>query len=292
METSPQSLSQIHVTAGLTVLLQRKRQAIDAECARFVQIGDAEALHDLRVAMRRLHSLFVAFAPAIVPDSTLPDELRRLQKTTNHARDLEVTLAMVRNNSLELPWLEQAWREELENEYRQLHEHLPMAWQSLAPALDTPAQLLRKELPPQPLGELAAALLQRRAKRLKKGRKGLCRRWRDKPAHKLRIAGKQLRYLLEPFSEASPASAKAVTRLKAFQDLLGDYHDIVVLQGRLKKLRQNASTEQIKRLKQADKLLKRQRHALRQQFLNRYCSGKGKKLHKALRQARDALAKQ
>lgn len=292
METAPQSLGQTTVTAGLTALLQGKRQTIDAESARFVRIGDTEALHDLRVAMRRLHSLFVAFAPAIVPDAPLPGELRRLQKTTNHARDLEVTLAIVRNNSLELPWLEQAWREELESEYRQLHERLPMAWQRLAPALDTPAQLLRGELPPQSLAEFAAALLQPRVKRLKMGRKGLCRHWRDKPAHTLRIAGKQLRYLLEPFSEASPAIANAVTQLKAFQDLLGDYHDIVVLQGRLKKLRQNAPTEQIKRLNQADKHLKRQRRVLRRQFRSRYCGGSGKKLHKALRQARDALAKQ
>lgn len=291
MVINSQSLSQTAVTTGLPALLLAKRRAIDAESQRFTELGDAEALHDLRVAMRRLHSLFIVFATATAPASTLSEALRRLQKTTNHARDLEVMLAILHTSELQLPWLEHLWQTQLEEEYRQLRQTLPTAWQHLAPTLDTPTQLLRSQLPPQTLGELAAGLLQQRARQLKKGRKALCRRWGDKPAHQLRIAGKQLRYLLEPFNEENPACANAVSRLKRFQDLLGDYHDMVVLQKRLKKLQHDAPPEQLKPLQRARKHLKRRRRALRRQFLKQDCGGKGKKLHRALMRAGQALTK-
>ena len=292
MDADSQTLSQTDAATGLSILLLARRRAIDTESIRFTELGDAEALHDLRVAMRRLHSLFIAFAPVIDPAVTLPEELRRVQKTSNHARDLEVMLAILRAADLQLPWLEQLWQRQLEGEYHQLQRTLPAAWQQLAPTLETPSQLLRDPLPPQTLGELAASLLQQRTRQLKKGRKALCRHWSDKPAHQLRIAGKQLRYLLEPFSEESRACAKAVSRLKEFQDLLGDYHDIVVLQKRLKKLQCDAPPEQLKPLQRARKDLKRRRRTLHRQFLQQNCGGKGDRLHQALLRAGQALTKQ
>lgn len=290
MQTNRQTLAETDTTVGLIELLAGKRLVIDEECERFINIGDAEALHDLRVAMRRLHSLFIAFAPAIDPAATFPRELRLLQKGTNQARDLEVTLDILRNSHLELPWLEQQWQQQLEDEYRYLRQTLPAAWHALAPALDTPQAMLRKQLPPQPLGELAADLLQAGSKQLEKRRKSVCRHWKDKSAHKLRILGKQLRYLLEPFNDEVAACAKAVQQLKQFQDLLGDYHDIVVLRDKLKRLQQDAEPAQAKQLKRARKQLKQNRQSLRKQVLADYCAKKGKKLHKSLTKTGRALA--
>src|SRR5262249_44129238 len=51
-------------------------------------------------------------------------------------------------------------------------------------------------------------------------------------AHEARIAGKELRYLLEPLGEAARAGAaakKAVKALKGLQDVLGELHDAHVL---------------------------------------------------------------
>jgi CYTH domain-containing protein len=48
-------------------------------------------------------------------------------------------------------------------------------------------------------------------------------------AHGARIAGKRLRYLLEPFHASSPNGEATIDQLKAFQDDLGDLHDLDVM---------------------------------------------------------------
>ncbi|MGM0593274.1 MAG: CHAD domain-containing protein [Pseudomonadota bacterium] len=286
MDAKTPALNQTGIEPGLERLLREKRQAIDRESERFVQIGDAEALHDLRVAMRRLHSLFVAFAPAMDSKAAFPTELKRLLKETNHARDLEVTLALLRGQQLGLDWLETRWQQELEQEYQRLRDTLPPAWYALAPALEQPATLIRPHLPGQQLGPLAAQLLKRHGKQLNKRRKKLCAEWADKPAHKTRIVGKQVRYLLEPFAAECNRCSKAVKRLKGFQDWLGDYHDVVVLRAKLKTLLPETDARQRQQLKQARKQLDRQRRALKKRYLKRYCN---KQLQRGLRKARKAL---
>ncbi len=291
--SSPQSLTATDIRSGLAFLFKSKRQTIDEESERFVTIGDAEALHDLRVAMRRLHSLFVAFAPAIAPSNPFPRELKSLQKSTNHARDLEVALSILRNSQLELTWLEHRWQQELEREYTQLRQTLPAAWKELSPALDDPWQLLcdTHHLPPQDLGHFAAELLQAKTGKLKKRQKKLCRDWQDRPAHKLRIIGKQTRYLLEPFAEGDASAKKGVTKLKSFQDLLGDYHDVVVLRGKLKTQQSRCDPTTANQLKQARKQLKRELKSLRKAFQKHYCHNKDIKLLNTLHKSGKALAK-
>jgi CYTH domain-containing protein/CHAD domain-containing protein len=55
-------------------------------------------------------------------------------------------------------------------------------------------------------------------------------------AHDARIAGKRLRYVLEPLRPALPIAVIIVDRLKALQDLLGDMHDADVLHGQIASL--------------------------------------------------------
>jgi CHAD domain-containing protein len=290
---SPQPLMAKDIRSGLAFLFKSKRQAIDEESKRFVTVGDAEALHDLRVAMRRLHSLFVAFSPAIAPSTPFPQELKSLQKSTNHARDLEVALSILRNSQLGLTWLEHQWQQELEREYTRLRQTLPTAWVDLSPVLDDPSHLLcdAHHLPPQNLGHFAAKLLQAKTEKLKKRQKKLCRDWQDRPAHKLRIIGKQTRYLLEPFAEEDAACQKGVAKLKPFQDLLGDYHDLVVMRGKLKNLQSSSDLSTAHQLKQARKQLKKELQSLHKTFEKRYCRNKGKNLLKTLHKAGKALVK-
>jgi CYTH domain-containing protein len=49
-------------------------------------------------------------------------------------------------------------------------------------------------------------------------------------AHNARIAGKRLRYVLEPMRPALPLAAKIIQRLKGLQDLFGEMHDADVFQ--------------------------------------------------------------
>ena len=47
----------------------------------------------------------------------------------------------------------------------------------------------------------------------------------DEAAHRARIAGKRLRYLLEPIVPHVPGGSEVLARLKRLQDALGDFHD-------------------------------------------------------------------
>jgi CHAD domain-containing protein len=51
-------------------------------------------------------------------------------------------------------------------------------------------------------------------------------------AHRTRISGKRLRYLLEPFG-GDPHIARVIDRLKTLQDRLGEFHDAQLLEGRI-----------------------------------------------------------
>ena len=77
-----------------TVALGHLADAVAAR-ARLAAAADAEALHDFRVALRRLRSWERAFRPYF--EDELPKKLRRklrdLARDTGASRDLEVHLA-------------------------------------------------------------------------------------------------------------------------------------------------------------------------------------------------------
>jgi len=280
------------VATALKQLLQDKRRIIDSECERFVGIGDAESLHDLRVAIRRLHSLFVGFAHCFRHDSALPDALHALFRETNHARDLEVTLALLQGQQLALPWLQQQWQSELEAEYRRLRECLPPSWRALSQQFEAPEALLAETQPATTLGRYAAAQAAGQQKTLLKRVKRVCRKWNDKRAHKLRIHGKCIRYLLEPLADEQPNAAMAVARLKQFQDQFGDYHDLVVLRKRLRRLQRNAPLNHFSALRQARLQLKQEQRQQRRSIRRGYLGKALRQLHDALVAAQEELARE
>lgn len=280
----------LSVATALERLLKVKRQEIDDKCERFVHIGDPESLHDLRVAMRRLHSLFIGFTPCFNPDITQEKLLKALFKETNRARDLEVTLALLDKHQLGLPWLQQQWQQDLETEYQRLRECLPLGWQSLSQQFITPGTMLAERLPPETIGDYAAIQVNRQKKNLLKRIKRVSKKWDDRRAHTLRIRGKRLRYLLEPFAEGQPQADRAVSKLKRLQDQLGDYHDLVVLRQRLKQLQQDSPLTHYKALKQAREKLKQHQQELRRTIRKEYSGKHYRKLRKALKAARGELA--
>lgn len=288
--TDSEALITRSISAGLTALLEAKSRAIDSECARFLAIGDAEALHDLRVAMRRMHSLFTCFTPCFSNETTLPKRLRAALKSTNGARDLEVMLALLEKLQLELPWLQQQWQKQLEEEYQRLREQLPPAWQALSAELKAPSELFVSSLPEETLGAYAAGLVAEEKKKLLRRSKLLGKKWDEQRAHKLRIHGKRVRYLLEPFVAESEHAATAVNQIKQFQDLLGDYHDIVVLRQKLRTLCRTDTIPNTEQLVRARRCLKKNLRQLRKTFLREYRGKKGKHFHDTLRAAQKSLA--
>lgn len=289
MENEP-PLATLPVDTTLERLLLAKRQVLDRECERFVRVGDPESLHDLRVAMRRLHSLFIGFAPCFNTNNAQAKSLKALFKETNHARDLEVTLALVDKHQLGLPWLQQQWQQDLDTEYQRLRECLPSGWRSLSQQFNTPLTMLTKQLPPETIGTYAASQINRQKKKLLKRIKRVSKKWDNRRAHTLRIRGKRLRYLLEPFAEGESQANMAVSNLKRFQDQLGDYHDLVVLRQRLKKLQQDSPLTHYKALELAREKLKQQQQDLRRTIRKDYSGKHYRKLRKALEAAQGELA--
>jgi CYTH domain-containing protein len=69
--------------------------------------------------------------------------------------------------------------------------------------------------------------------------------------HRARIAGKRLRYALEPLRRDVPEVEALVERLKGLQDALGDLHDAAVLAEAITTAMADAAAEQARRLSTA-----------------------------------------
>jgi CHAD domain-containing protein len=285
-------LATCDTAAALQQLIAAKQRVIDRECERFVSIGDAESLHDLRVAMRRLHSLFAGFPHCFRKAHPAPGTLHALFRETNHARDLEVSLAWLHREPLALPWLAAQWQQQLEEEYRRLRQTLPPRWLALSPNLADPKPLLYSPLPAATFGGYAATRATAQERQLLKRLSRLHKRWDDKRAHKLRIRGKRLRYLLEPFAEEHPAAARAVAQLKGFQDKLGDYHDVMVLRQRLRRLLHDPRPDHSSAIQRARQQLKQEQRRQRTAIRSHYLAKMAGKLPRLLSAARRELAQE
>ncbi len=220
--------------------------------ARLGDPADGEALHDFRVALRRLRSTLRSFAEPL--GDTVPRKLaRRLKKlagSTNALRDCEVQLqwlaAAPGAGAPGLSWtaaerraarwlgarlqeLEAVERaaclEEIERRHGALDRALRRRLLSLRIELDLSARGGRRQL--RLGGWLAVRVLDLGAELA--GALAEVETVADgAAAHRARIAAKRLRYLLEPLRDDLPAAAP-VAELKALQDDLGALHDAQVL---------------------------------------------------------------
>lgn len=222
-------------------------QAIAAGClcrfrrnaALLAGSGDADALHQARVALRQLRSAFAIFRPVVADErfEHLRGELRWLAACTTEARDLDTLLARYDRPPLALTAararacgraakaLTSARAERL---VRELVDWLgDGVWLEVRGAGEIPA------------AEFAAASLERLHRRLK--RKGRHLRTLDDDAlHELRIAAKKLRYAAEfffalfPSTKARKRARRFAKAIRALQDELGELHDLAVAPAILK----------------------------------------------------------
>ena len=234
--------------------------AASAARERLTKVDDQEALHDFRVAMRRLRSTLRAYQPqlaALVP-AKLRRRLRELARATGEARDVEVQIAWLERRRTELPpgrragvpWLMARLTERRDRTYQDIRERI-------APKFDRLARRLRRALesPPAPdatlppsLASLIAELLLDQGSDLERRLALIRSPGNHAEAHAARIRVKRARYLLEPVvPEAAPA-APMLRRLKQVQQLLGDLHDLHVVIVRLGDAAAEAAAERTRRL--------------------------------------------
>ena len=231
----PGALAALPPAEGLQQLFAQlsERQQHNYHC--FMQQGGRESLHDFRVSVRRLRSLLRNYRRVLHIDDTLVEQLRGQQQQTNHARDLEVFVAQLQCHCPDHPQLIHLQRQ-LQEAYSQLREELAQI----------PPSLLNYSLSKRTnkyatLGELCSHIGTQQLLRMKREFKALRRGWDEALVHLLRIHGKRLRYLLEPFADTPKVSA-ALKELRQMQDQLGDYRDHQLLLQHLKLLGDDEET--------------------------------------------------
>lgn len=242
------------------VALSFVREAQEA-CVRLKEgrhsSDDTEALHDLRVALRRLRSAMRAYAQVL--NEAVPKKrrksLRALVQSTNEARDAEVQLSWIEENHDALSEVERlgadAWQEALartkHHAYRQIIE-------DKVPRLATLLVQLARDLSEYDVhcvvfasegeatfGEVASDTLALLLRDLQKALARVRSHEDESEAHEARIVGKRLRYVLEPLREASPEASDALRELKKLQDVLGSLQDLAVRTHALSKAVEDAA---------------------------------------------------
>jgi CHAD domain-containing protein len=223
---------------------------------------DAEALHDFRVALRRLRTTLRGFRPELgdaVPKK-LQRRLRDAARSTSAARDAEVQLAWIRDHAGAvvrgsrggLPWLRArlvgrrdrayaAVREDMPPQFRRLERRVRRA---LNRATDD-----RDRSPGQPsFGTAAARLLRDLTVDLEQALDAARSPGDEAAIHSARIAVKRVRYLLESLAGERADAAVLVARCRELQDLLGELHDAHVLVEELGEAVAEAAAERARRL--------------------------------------------
>src|SRR5581483_4495661 len=218
------------------VALDRLRHVRNAH-DRLATAADREALHDFRVALRRLRSWIRAFRPDLsnTVSGKLERRLRRIADATGESRDHEVHIAWVRREQRSLSVSARVGATTLLSRlraskadadlalHRELDESFDKTVEKLADALQRYEARVDDDAPR--FGREAAALIERHATALDEAIHRIGGQADRAEAHAARIAAKRLRYLLEAFDALVPGIAPIIDDLKTLQDLLGELHD-------------------------------------------------------------------
>ncbi|HZR37546.1 MAG TPA: CHAD domain-containing protein [Nevskia sp.] len=197
-----------------------------------------EALHDFRVALRRLRSILRGWDGPL--DGTLtPKQRRRLKKLSRRGgrvRDLELRIGALRQQRLRGAGPRRA----LERLTAQLDAEMARTQEQFV-------DRLRRHLG-KAAGKLSRGLERLQADGTEPAASALGRAVSDysqdldqalavvpqadepRPPHRARIAAKRLRYLLEPLRGSVAGAASLLQRLAALQDGLGTLHDCQLLE--------------------------------------------------------------
>jgi triphosphatase len=206
---------------------------------------DPEALHDMRVATRRLRAAVRAFEPGIPRQllTYLGRELPWLGEVLGNVRDLDVQLSLLDDHCKKVPPEHREgltpFRENLEQVRAQRRKEMLAALDSsryfrLLVQLERFALGAAARRAPfnEPIVQIGRRAIRRAFRRvLKRGRR-VSETPSDEELHGLRIRVKRLRYLLEFLRDLTGKPGRQlVKRMIRLQDLLGLHHDATVAAG-------------------------------------------------------------
>lgn len=222
--------------------------------------GD-EALHDFRVAVRRLRSWLGAFKPWLKDDVSKKRRrgLSSAAEATRETRDATVHLEWLRKDRPALNGRQrvgQTWL--MERFERQRSEGCDTALEAAAefgaisPALARKLQFYRAPVrdadTSDRFGPVFADHLLAQSDKLRK-RLGRVHEFTDaSEAHRARIAAKNLRYVAEPIVKLVGNGDGIIETLKKLQDSLGDLHDVHVFADELVTATEKAAGSRARRV--------------------------------------------
>ncbi|HSA55831.1 MAG TPA: CHAD domain-containing protein [Gemmatimonadaceae bacterium] len=242
MATVDGALLDESVARGVRVVALGLMADLEAERERLVSPDrHAESLHDFRVALRRLRSWLRAWRPELagsVPRSARR-RLRRIGRESNVARDAEVLVGWLDASEEVLSppgrraarWLRERFarqRREAESSFEAvMARDYSRARERLTERLHMYRAVVHIErgLREPTLAAVAATRIHEHVDALREGLSAIRGADDEEVVHRARIAGKRLRYLLEPLAAQLPGGPVLVERLKGLQDALGDMHD-------------------------------------------------------------------
>jgi inorganic triphosphatase YgiF len=211
----------------------------------------AEALHQARVALRRLRSAFTIFKPLLAGDdvaAALREELRWLAGELGEARNLDVLVERAKDQGTGAALYDRL-RSARESAYEQAASVMasPRAralmldlaeWLSDGPWLR--ADTMHERLA-EPVGSYAVTALDRFRRKVKKGGRHLDAQ-DDHARHELRKEAKKLRYASEFFRAVFDAKRqhkrykRFISALEELQDQLGALNDLATAPDEIRKL--------------------------------------------------------
>jgi CHAD domain-containing protein len=241
-------------------------QRLDAAAAaleRRRENDDPEALHDFRVALRRLRSLIRAYRRYLqgVARQRVRRRLRRLVRETNAGRDAEVLLDWLRVQHDGLSARERAGWRWLVARVETRERDAAAALTGVAARFGKLNQRLRRRLARYRMtvdlgdgagagatfGTATAGALRDLAEDLSQRLAAPAEPGDAAAVHAARISAKRLRYLLEPVAGAVGGEA-ALEQLRGLQDLLGELNDAHVAERELAAAVEAAGAERARAL--------------------------------------------
>lgn len=186
--------------------------------ARLAAVTDDEALHDLRIAVRRLRSVLrpLRGLPGVEQLEAAAAQVGRL---TTPLRDREVLAAYLHQHGHHVA-AERRTRD-LPRDYQAVADSPELA--QLFLVLDAFPRFLRASQRQKLLGGLRARIEKRLAKQWHALDQALHDPGHDR--HRLRLLIKRVRYAAEAYPDLGRLPDKAVARLKSAQGALGEWHD-------------------------------------------------------------------
>jgi CHAD domain-containing protein/CYTH domain-containing protein len=263
MTPLPDDLLDLPVDRGARLVLRGLLDRARAARKRLARPDDVEALHDFRVALRRLRSWERAYRPHL--GKTVPKRLRTalrgLARATGAGRDAEVQLAWLRQAGGEVGAERASGVAWLTGRLEERRDHAYGAVADVGRAFDAVERTLRGAPSAERFGPVAAGLIEQRMEELRQ-RLAAVRGADDALLiHAARIRGKRLRYLLEPLEPYGEPVTALLERLRRLQDLLGELHDLHGVGAELERARVSPAGR-----RDLEPLRERARHAVGERF--------------------------